>query len=351
MIATQRSEVPRFEGWKESPLKRGEQLEPRSNIWPIGMVLYLLMTLTDVYKWMDETETISEEDFIRQGKHVIGPVQTRRKPEYSEQLRDLVRECLNPAVTKRPTVSRLITRTRAGLEGFRTRSPNGKDTTKVPRLVHLKDSVSLLPQGRPRPVRPKAADNPVAESTTPRTGFRQKTPTWQPRRGGNSQHIQRLEVPLITISSNSEVLPATLPSSIKSEQDGKRRRHKPNEDSGQSVPAKRSRIANTAAEVIAISDDTSHAENTSFHPEALPAANPKDREDEYRNKHLGKSSRSADFDWSDLANYGSSVDHRSTLLEEEDRNADLRCSKLRSLQQYKGDSGGRPILGMHRSAP
>ncbi|KAF7511447.1 hypothetical protein GJ744_004636 [Endocarpon pusillum] len=38
-----------------------------------SMVIYLLMTLTDVYKWMDQTETISEEDSVRQGKHVIGP--------------------------------------------------------------------------------------------------------------------------------------------------------------------------------------------------------------------------------------------------------------------------------------
>ncbi len=350
MKATQRSEVPRFEGWTESPLKRGEQLESRSNIWPIGMVIYLLMTLTDVYKWLDDTETVSEDDFIRRGQHVIGPIQTGRKPEYSEQLRDLVRECLDPAVTKRPIISRLITRTRAGLEGFRTRSRTGKDTTKAPRLVHLKHSVSVLPEGRPRRVRLGIADNPVAESTIPRTGIRQRTPTWEPRRGGKSQHTQRLEKPPIAISSNSDVLPATLPPTIKSERDGKRRRHEPSGDSEQSVPAKRSRIPNIGGEVITISDDTSHAGNTSSHAGLLTAADLKNREDKYRAKHLDTSSKSADFDWSDLANYGSIVDNRSTLLEEA-RNADLRSSKLRSLKQHKGDAGDRPILAKHRSAP
>ena len=335
MIATQRSEVPKFEGWTESPLKRGEQLESRSNIWPIGMVIYLLMTLTDVYKWMDETETISEDDFIRRGKHVIGPIQTGRKPEYSEQLRDLVRECLNPAVTKRPTVSRLITKTRAGLEGFKTRSRTGKDTTKAPRLVDLRHSVSMLPKGRPRQVRPEAADNPFAESTTPRTGVRQRAPTWQPRRGEKSQHREHLEEPPITISSNSEALSAALPSAIKSERDGKRRRHESKGDSEESVPAKKNRITNIAGKVIAISDDTSHAGTTSSHPIALTAANLKDREAEYHKNHHETSSKSAEFDWSDLANYGSSVDNRSTLLEDEDRNADPSSPKLRSLKQHK----------------
>lgn len=112
------------------------------------MVIYLLMTLTDIHHWVDETEPILEDDLIRSGQHVIGPIRTGRQPGYSDQLCNLVREYLNPAITKCPTVSRPVTRTRASVERFRTTSRTGRDTTKPPKLAHLRHSQSVLREGQ-----------------------------------------------------------------------------------------------------------------------------------------------------------------------------------------------------------
>jgi NHR1 homology to TAF len=80
--------------------------------------MYFLMTMTEIDDFVRPTDHIREEDFVRFGKHFMGPVQAGQDPEYSERLRDLVRDCLNPKIELRPTASSLVTRTRAGLEPY-----------------------------------------------------------------------------------------------------------------------------------------------------------------------------------------------------------------------------------------
>jgi hypothetical protein len=244
--------IPRFHGWAELPVRRGEQLEPRSNVWPIGMIIYLLMTLTDIHDWIKKTEPFLEADFICSGQHVTGPIRTDRQPEYSEQLRDLVRECLRPAIAKRPSVTQLVTRTRVGMERFRTTSRTGRDTTRAPKLTHLKRSLSVLgglPAARPQqPNQEAATSHPITKSSAP---------TWEPRQGVKRKRSQSSVVPPITISSDDEeegVPPAPAPATNNNERCGKRRCY---HASDESKPAKGQIITNIAGDVIVISDSMS----------------------------------------------------------------------------------------------
>jgi hypothetical protein len=110
--------IPKYQEWTDPPLSKNEQLEPRSNIWPIALVIHLLMTMIEIEDFVRPTDHIREEDFIRFGKHFMGPIQTGQNPDYSERIRDLVRDCLNPKIESRPTASSLVTRTRARLEPY-----------------------------------------------------------------------------------------------------------------------------------------------------------------------------------------------------------------------------------------
>lgn len=90
--------IPRYEEWTDPPLSKDEQLEPRSNIWPIALVMYLLMTMTEIEDFVRPADHIREEDCVRFGKHLMGPIQTGQDPEYSQRLLDLVSDWLNPKI-------------------------------------------------------------------------------------------------------------------------------------------------------------------------------------------------------------------------------------------------------------
>jgi hypothetical protein len=181
------------------------------------------MTMTDIHTWVRETDHIQEQDFIRLGEHFIGPIQTQSQPEYSDALRKLVRECLNPRVSARPIVSDVVTRTRTGLERYRTTSRTGKDTTKGPALRHLNRSKSALPPGyavlAPQ-VPPAAANSPLAGPAVTNTGVSPSDPTWEPRRGLKRERAPDQEIPPIG-NLDSDVPPAKLPPGIMNEGDGK----------------------------------------------------------------------------------------------------------------------------------
>jgi hypothetical protein len=240
------------------------------------MVIYLLMTRTDIHDWVNKTEPFLEVDFICFGRHVIGPIRTGKQPEYSEQLRNLVRECLQPAIAKRPTVTRLVTRTRAGMEIFRTTSRTGRDTKRPPKLIHLKHSQSGLCEQRPAAAQPRQSDQGAAIS---HQAAKPKAPTWEPRQASKRPRTHNYVVAPIAISSSDDdddILPAPLPPATSNERDGKQRYYYASEEF---VSAGREITTNIAGDVIAISSDsTSAAEQNGGHMTTLDAGNPNDFE-------------------------------------------------------------------------
>jgi hypothetical protein len=129
--------------------------------------MYLLITMTEIEDFVRPTDHIREEDFVRFGKHFMRPVQTGQDPEYSERLRDLVRDCLNPKIELRPTASSLVTRTRAGLEPYLISAATGN--------VPPAEQIPQRAQGQPG-----AASSPIGEPILAPTGVRPRTRKWEP---------------------------------------------------------------------------------------------------------------------------------------------------------------------------
>lgn len=75
-----------------------------TNVYAIGLVMYELCTLRRF------TKTHSgRPDYEGDG---LEPISTRKKEEYSHELRELIRECLRPATDMRPGTKKLISLTR-----------------------------------------------------------------------------------------------------------------------------------------------------------------------------------------------------------------------------------------------
>ncbi|KAL8932786.1 MAG: hypothetical protein Q9216_006677 [Gyalolechia sp. 2 TL-2023] len=92
-----------------------------SNIWGVGVCIYKLIWLTD-----------ASYDFyvkMKEDGEVIPKIQTTRIPEYSQELRDLVHECLNFSPLKRPALNDLITRVGQARARF---MEQWKETQEIP---------------------------------------------------------------------------------------------------------------------------------------------------------------------------------------------------------------------------
>ncbi|KAL8993202.1 MAG: hypothetical protein Q9188_007387, partial [Gyalolechia gomerana] len=92
-----------------------------SNVWGVGACIYKFIWLTDA--------SYDFHDKMKENEEVIPKIETTRTPEYSQELRDLVHECLNFSPLKRPTLSTLIDRVGQARARFREQ---WKETRKVP---------------------------------------------------------------------------------------------------------------------------------------------------------------------------------------------------------------------------
>lgn len=279
------------------------------------------MTLTDVQQWVRDTDHLLEEDFIRLGRHLLGPIRTGRSPEYSERLRNLVRDCLNPKIASRPTASTLVTRTRAGVETYRTTSRTGTDTTNPPFLRHLNRSKSVLSVGQAAP-KPEADAGPIHSPVNPPSisliGVNRKASSWEPRRSSKRARTEAHEEPPIIISSDTgDVLPKQLPPTIRNEREGKRRRRVATHED--SVRGSSEMIRNIAGEVIVISDDTDTASRDRHHTQVV--------ENEEEGDGVGPRGSNLSNDCSGnarcrsvRAKHGSSLGHPETPLDHQEPN-------------------------------
>jgi hypothetical protein len=268
----QKRKAPKFESWTDPPITKNKQLESRSNVWPIGLVIYLLMTLDYIQKWLNEADDINEEDFIRLGRHLVGPIRTEKQPEYSQGLRDLVRGCLNPSIELRPTASRLVNRTRAGMESFRTASRTGRDNTKAPPLRHLNRSKSALPAGqapKARQAQLQTTAFPAIGPAAPSPGANPGPSTWEPRQRVDRQPLQSQKAPPIQISDDEEIFPTYAIPENKNEP-RRKRRHVATNKKGP-PDNKRKLTNNIAGEVVVISDEAPTAVQNQLHNDVAGA--------------------------------------------------------------------------------
>ena len=89
-----------------------------SNIWALGLSLYMLMTMESSSMINKMIENVTEVEYKMNGNHFMSlkDLKTRQFPDYSDELGVLVHECLNLDPENRPTAQELLTRIDSHME-------------------------------------------------------------------------------------------------------------------------------------------------------------------------------------------------------------------------------------------
>lgn len=130
-------------------LEPGYKFLAAHNVWGFGKVMYDMLTLS----WSDELDekmhktTTEAEYYGSLREHAIPEIRTNKKPEYSSDLRDLIRECLHIEIGKRPTPQQLLERTQRGLEAAAQSRLQGADDHDGPRVYHMGNEINHMLRG------------------------------------------------------------------------------------------------------------------------------------------------------------------------------------------------------------
>ncbi|KAI4139174.1 MAG: hypothetical protein LQ341_004317 [Variospora aurantia] len=102
----------------------------KTNVWQVGTCIYKLMTLRDAsYVFYGE---------IKRNGEVIPRIKTTRDSEYSDDLRELVHQCLNFWPDDRPGVEQLVSTVTRNRDAFRDLWAADPDPLNIPHMAILK---------------------------------------------------------------------------------------------------------------------------------------------------------------------------------------------------------------------
>jgi hypothetical protein len=111
--------------------------------------MYDLLTLSWPFDLDDRMDKYTTEAryYGEYNEHAISEIKTKKKPEYSNLIRDLIRECLHIKIAKRPTPEQVLERTKRGLEAV-VRSREGETGDRNgPRLYYMGNEINHMPVG------------------------------------------------------------------------------------------------------------------------------------------------------------------------------------------------------------
>jgi hypothetical protein len=77
--------------------------------------MYELLTHERAAQFSDRMNAMTEAQYNAWGQNTIPTITTHKQPEYSHDLRHLVRQCLNLRASRRPTIQQILEQTRAKL--------------------------------------------------------------------------------------------------------------------------------------------------------------------------------------------------------------------------------------------
>ncbi|KAL9578433.1 MAG: hypothetical protein Q9203_007101, partial [Teloschistes exilis] len=139
------------------------QLGSHTNIWEVGACMYKLMKLTDAeYKFWKK---------LNRHGNIMKKIETKRKPEdYSEELRQLVYECLMFDPIKRPNVFDLQKRVERGRDKFRDAWWKGEPVDENAKVIFANDELEQMNFGDWRHTDSKVMTSGKPEKTYQRTG-------------------------------------------------------------------------------------------------------------------------------------------------------------------------------------
>lgn len=111
--------------------------------------MYDMMTLAWSYGLDDKMDRYTTEAryYGAYNEHAIPEIRTKKKPEYSSSLRDLIRECLHIKIAKRPTPQQLLEHIQSGLAAMVRSRQEDAGEPNGPRVYHMGNEINHMPVG------------------------------------------------------------------------------------------------------------------------------------------------------------------------------------------------------------
>lgn len=134
------------------------KVDSSHNIWAFGMTMWELLTLESPKSFSDRLNAMTEDEYNAWGHNTTAAITTHKQPEYSYDLRHLVRRCLNLRPSLRPTVAQILEVTGAKVEHFeeqvartnrrvKSRVQQAIYTYQLPRLYFKENEINHMPLG------------------------------------------------------------------------------------------------------------------------------------------------------------------------------------------------------------
>ena len=149
------------------------RLSTYTNIWAIGATMLELLTL---YRHADY---MNDDDYHSPGGQIID-IETVKKPEYTEELRELIKQCVEPDPLKRIKLkdlrSHIKSRRHEWKQSYRDESEDGRERFRADnRLYYVRNEINGMPPGN---WVPQGVNHPQSSRIG---GFRPEFPVVYPR--------------------------------------------------------------------------------------------------------------------------------------------------------------------------
>lgn len=141
----------------DTPEKDEHQLSSYTNVWAIGATMLELLTL------YSHADYVNDPEYHVNG--VITNIDTTKEPEYSKDLRDLIKRCIEPDPFNRIPLHRL----RASIRSYRKRisrayRESGEEEKarfrSDNRLYYIRNEINNMPTGNWQPYEAKSPSEP-----------------------------------------------------------------------------------------------------------------------------------------------------------------------------------------------
>lgn len=110
--------------------------------------MYDMLTLSYGYELDEKMRSTTEERYYNlYNQHTIPEITTKKNPEYSASLRDLIRECINIEIARRPTPQELLDKTKGALNTLLTSRRDQGLGSAGPKLYYIGHEINHMPLG------------------------------------------------------------------------------------------------------------------------------------------------------------------------------------------------------------